>query len=217
VLAGRWLSTLGALVARAAHEVNNALNGAVVNLEVVRLRSRAGADAGAAASFAGTAAEELERSAALVGALLALTRTPRPGATVADLRDVLHQVVTLLAPAAAQQGVAVVVEPGPDRVGTIAPPIGVRLGITAALLAAADLAARELAVELASDDATVEPARLLRCTVHLDPGPTLRLTGLGDARPALDAVDPDTLVALGAVAIELHADGDALVLRCPTP
>jgi hypothetical protein len=79
------------------------------------------------------------------------------------------------------------------------------------------VAERGLAVELADGDSAVEPARLLRCTLHSDPGPTLRLSGFGDARPALDAVDPGTLVALGAAAIDLHADGDALVLRCPTP
>ena len=197
--------------------MNNALNGAVVNLEVVRLRARPGADAGAAAGVAATAAEELERSASLVGALIALTRAPRTAAATADVREVLQQVTTLLAPAAAQRGVTVQVELGSGGMGTIAPLIGVRLGITAALLAVADLAEGASTPELAEAPSADEPARLLRCTLRLEPGPTLRLCSVGQALPALALVDPGTLVALGAAGVDLHADGEALVLRCPTP
>jgi hypothetical protein len=95
--------------------------------------------------------------------------------------------------------------------------IGVRLGITAALLAATELAEQGLAVEPGRGHSAGEPARLLRCTLRLDPGPTLRLSGAGASLPALGAVHPGTLTALGAAGIDLHADGDALVLRCPTP
>ena len=197
--------------------MNNALNGAVVNVEVVRLRARPGADAGAAASFAGTAAEELERSASLVGALIALTRAPRTASATIDVREVLQQVTTLLAPAAAQRGVTIEVDLGSGGMGTIAPLVGVRLGITAALLAASDLAENASKAELAEASSTDEPARLLRCTLRLEPGPTLRLCSDGHPLPALSSVDPGTLVALGAAGVDLHADGDALVLRCPAP
>ena len=202
---------------RAAHEVNNALNGAVMNLEVVRLRARPGADGGAAAPFAATAAEELERSAALVGALIALTRAPRTGGGSVDVREVLQQVSTLLAPAALQRGVTVAIDAGTGGMGTGAPLIGVRLGITAALLVSIEAAEQALAVEPGRGDSAGEPARLLRCTLRRDPGPTLRLRGAGASLPALSAVDPGTLAVLGAAGIDLHADGDVLVLRCPTP
>ena len=188
-----------------------------MNLEVVRLRARPGADAGAAAPFAATAAEELERSAALAGALIALTRMPRTTAASVDVREVLQQVVTLLAPTALARGLTVAVDPGTGGMGTTAPVVGVRLGITAALLAATELSERTLAVEPGNSDSAVEPARLLRCTLRLDPGPTLRISGAGAVTPALGAVDPGTLLALGTAGIDLHADGEALVLRCPLP
>ncbi len=197
--------------------MNNALNGAVMNLEVVRLRARPGADAGAAAPFAATAAEELERSAALAGALIALTRTPRSVETTVDVGEVLQQVVTLLAPAALQRGVAMAVDARSGGTGTRAPVIGVRLGITAALLAATELAEQALAVEAGTGHSAGVPARLLRCTLRFDPGPTLWLSGAGEPLSALGGVDPGTLAALGTAGIDLHADGDALVLRCPMP
>ena len=76
-LAELWLHALQRLADRAAHELNNALNGVVVNLEVVRARARPAADAGRVAPFAEAAVEQAEGALALTGALLALSRPPR--------------------------------------------------------------------------------------------------------------------------------------------
>jgi hypothetical protein len=91
--AALWLSCLGRLAGRAAHELKNPLNGLALNLEVVRSRSaRAGADASALAPFAAAAAGELERTIPLVEALLALAR-PLP--IPVDLRTAIEPLAVL--------------------------------------------------------------------------------------------------------------------------
>ncbi|MGZ8411531.1 MAG: hypothetical protein ACXW61_11035 [Gemmatirosa sp.] len=221
-------------MARSAHEINNALNGALMNVEVVRIRARPGADASAAAPFAEAAAGELERAAALVGALVALNRGPRPGAAPApvDVAEVLRQIAALLAPALTHRRITLEAEAGRARVATVAPLSGVRLAVTGALLAAADAladgaveahatdGASGAAVELAGLDPADEPVRLLRCTLRLEPEPELRLTGAiaGGAAPSLlplalpAAVD---LAALAAAGVQVTRDGHAVVVRFP--
>ena len=57
-----WPAALQRALARAAHDVKDALNGVSVNLEVVRSRaSRADTPASAVAPFAEAAAQQLER------------------------------------------------------------------------------------------------------------------------------------------------------------
>ncbi|GLC26258.1 hypothetical protein [Roseisolibacter agri] len=220
----------------AAHEVNNALNGAVVNVEVVRIRARPGADGGGAAPFAESAAGELERAAALVGALVGLSRGARQaGDGPVDVGAVLHQVVTLLAPALAHGRLALTVEPGVRHAATGAPLTGVRLAVASALFAAAG--ARDPATgagrsggvpsggaaEVVGADPADEPDRSLRCTLRLDPTAELRLdagdgpgttTGPG-GRPPLALPDEEDLEALAAVGIHVVRDGDAVVIRFP--
>ena len=73
-----WLAALQRALARAAHDVKDALNGVSVNLEVVRSRaSRADAAASTVAPFADAAAQQLERLTALLDAVLALGRSER--------------------------------------------------------------------------------------------------------------------------------------------
>jgi len=73
-----WLAALQRALARAAHDVKDALNGVSVNLEVVRSRaSRADAAASSVAPFADAAAQQLERLTALLDAVLALGRSER--------------------------------------------------------------------------------------------------------------------------------------------
>jgi hypothetical protein len=80
--AAAWLEVLGALVADAAHAVNNVLNGAAVNLGVVasRLSSPKVADstgealAGRTAGFATDAATGLEVVSELVQSVMSLAR-----------------------------------------------------------------------------------------------------------------------------------------------
>lgn len=78
-----WLATLQRALARAAHDVKDALNGVSVNLEVVRTRaSRADVPASAVAPYADAAAQQLERLTALLDAVLALGRSERAPADV---------------------------------------------------------------------------------------------------------------------------------------
>ena len=82
-----WPAALQRALARAAHDVKDALNGVSVNLEVVRSRaSRADAPASAVAPFAEAAAQQLERLAALLDAVLALGRSERGPADGARAR-----------------------------------------------------------------------------------------------------------------------------------
>lgn len=88
-----WLSALGRLAGRAAHELKNPLNGLALNLEVVRSRSaRAGIDGAALAPYAAAAATELERTLPLVEALLALAR---PLSNPVDLRNAMQPLLVL--------------------------------------------------------------------------------------------------------------------------
>jgi hypothetical protein len=64
-----WLRAFQRLAERAAHEIKNPLNGAVLNAEVVRGRAaRPGVEASALAPYADAASAELARVAALVEA-----------------------------------------------------------------------------------------------------------------------------------------------------
>lgn len=78
-----WLSTLQRAMARASHDVKDALNGVSVNLEVVRSRAdRPDAPAAAVAQFAEAAGQQLVRMTTLVEAVLALSRVERDPADV---------------------------------------------------------------------------------------------------------------------------------------
>ena len=104
----RWSHAFQGLANRAAHEIRNPLNGAVVNLEVLRQRAgRLGADAGALAPFAEAAAAELARAIEVVEALLALAR-PAPGPL--DLDEALRPLAVVYHAVAARDGGRVTLE-----------------------------------------------------------------------------------------------------------
>ena len=132
-----WLETLQQINARASHEVNGALNGVSVNLEVVRSRSaKADAAAVAVASFASSAADQLEEVIAMADALLLLGRAPRDPVEVGAT---IRQLVAILGPSARSEGGSLRVEettPGAAAKGVRAPGNMVRLTIGAAMLAA---------------------------------------------------------------------------------
>lgn len=142
-LAELWLAVYGRLAARAAHEVNNALNGAAMNLEVVRLRAKPGNDAGALAPFVAGAAAEQEAVEQLVAALVGLARAPRvsaPGTdgsgtdgSGTDVREVCAQAVALVAPVVRHAGVTLRAELGDRPAPTAAAAHAVRLAICVAL------------------------------------------------------------------------------------
>jgi hypothetical protein len=236
-LAGLWLSALERLLARAAHEVNGALNGLSVNLEVVRLKARPGADAGAVARFADVAAGELGATMRLVGALVALARAPRDdgaaGTTNADVADALRQAAALVAPVVAHERVLVEIEGAGEPAPTGADRRAVRLAVVEALLAGA---AAAVAGSADLDDVTVEPAgaeraargtgdadeptRILRCMLALPDGPSdregpvLRLRADGRRPLRLAAA---VAAALADAGVSVAPAPGTLTLRFPPP
>jgi signal transduction histidine kinase len=203
-LAGLWSFTLQALVARAAHEINNALNGAVVNVEVVKARARPGADAGAAAPFAEAASTQLEELAAMTEALLALSRPPRG---TPDAALIARHASALLTPGLARLGVRI------DLTSARACPAGgdptaVRLAVVSGLLAAVDMAARM--AETAGTDSAVEPTRRVGCTTLSDDRPTVEIAPRYGA-----TLPPPVARALSAVDVVVSADSEMLRIALP--
>ena len=130
----RWLHALQRLADRAAHEIRNPLNGAVVSLEVVRSRAATSdVDLEAIVPFAETAAGEVEKAVELVSALLALAR---PASTPVDLWAVLRALVVLYRAIAASDGGSVTVDRPTDvSVETAADGDATRLALASALQA----------------------------------------------------------------------------------
>ena len=90
-----WLQTLQRAMDRASHDVNDALNGVSVNLEVIRSRAlRPDVPASAIAAFSEAAAQQIERLSKLIEAVIALSRSER---TPADVGLTLRRIVTLSA------------------------------------------------------------------------------------------------------------------------
>lgn len=132
-VSGLWLATFQRAVARASHDVKDALNGVSVNLEVVRSRAvRPDAPASAVAPFAEAAGHQLERLTTLIEAVLALGRPEREPA---DVGVVLRRVATLCSASASSADAAVEVRH--DHEGetiTSVAGVAVRLAIASALL-----------------------------------------------------------------------------------
>jgi signal transduction histidine kinase len=128
-----WLTVLQRALARAAHDVKDALNGVSVNLEVVRSRaSRADAAASAVAPFAAAAAQQLERLTTLLDAVLALGRSE---GGPADLGITLRRVAALCSASNAASDARVTVrEAFVDDARTSVSNDAVRLALTAPLL-----------------------------------------------------------------------------------
>ncbi len=96
------------LAARLTHELRNPLNGAVVNLEVLRGRSaRDDLPAAALRPFVDAAASELGRAVELVEALLQLAR---PASAPVDLEAALQPLTIVLHAVAARSGGSVTLE-----------------------------------------------------------------------------------------------------------
>ena len=203
-LAGLWSFTLQALVARAAHEINNALNGAVVNVEVVKARARAGIDGAAAAPFAEAAGQQLEELAALNEALVGLARAPRG---TPDAALVVRQAVVLLSPSVARLGVRLEAAGARSR-PVASDPLAVRLAVVAALVAVADAAAGT--DETAGTDSAVELGRPVRCTTLSDERPTVEIA------PRHGATLPVAVErALAAAAVVVSVDSEMLRIAFP--
>lgn len=133
-----WLSTLQRLAAGVSHEMRNALNGAAVNLEVVRSRAtRDGVPASSLASYAGSASDQLESVIAIAEALITLNRAPLRPVTAARIVDQLLALIR--PPLAANGGSARLVVEG-EGVSDVPAEVA-RLALAAALEAGAAAAA----------------------------------------------------------------------------
>ncbi|MGI9078751.1 MAG: histidine kinase dimerization/phospho-acceptor domain-containing protein [Gemmatimonadaceae bacterium] len=97
-----WAGAIQGLADRAAHEIRSPLNGAALNIAVVRSRlERAGTDPSTLSPFAEAASEELDRAIGLVEAILALARSaPIP----VDLYSTLSALVSVMRVIARSEG-----------------------------------------------------------------------------------------------------------------
>lgn len=146
----RWLLALQRIGQRSGHELRNALNGASVNLEVVRGRA-ARSDGRDLATFAETAASQLEEVAKLAEALLTLVR-PLPEAS--DLGALASPLVVLLdAISRADEGRVQLVRDDAEAVRTTLSPLSARL-VLAELLLEAQEGGATLSCEVASRPAS---------------------------------------------------------------
>jgi len=140
-----WLDVLQRIAGRAAHELKGALNGASVNLEVVRSRADASEMvAGEAISrYATAAANQLDAVITMSDALLAVARAPREAAAGAstgdDFGQMVRRLVALVAPALRiDEHTLAVVEPFDGVDTSTGPTLLVRALVGAALLDATE-------------------------------------------------------------------------------
>jgi hypothetical protein len=180
---------------RVTHEIRNPLNGAAVNLEVVRSRAgRPGVDAGSLAPFAEAASAELGRAIGLVEALLALAR---PAPNPVDL-GVLLQPLLVVYRAVAEAGGGSVDLDTPSGEAALADVDGdaARLLLTALL------------------DVAVAGAASVRCSLGtLDRGPTVRVARDGALIEVPEAVRSAARDA--GLALAEAPDGVTLILPAP--
>ena len=224
-LAGLWLHALQRLADRAAHELNNALNGVVVNLEVVRARARPEADAGRVAPFAEAAVEQAEGALALTGALLALSRPPR---SPVDAAAVVRQATTLLAPVVAHKGVRVWTEaeaPAP----VAGDPTAVRAAVLLALLAGAEAAETTAgeapeqpdssvsAAELGGSNPAEESLRRLRCTVSSVSRVSVRVEPAAGSASGAPWLSDAAVALLRESGVDVVRDPDATTITFREP
>ena len=189
-----WLETLQQICGRVAHELKGALNGASVNLEVVRSRSaKPDAAASAVASFATAAAEQLDDVIAMSEALLGLTRVAR---TPVELAPVVRRINALLAPAARAGGKILEISGSFDDLGaTSADANAVRAAIGRCLLAATDASSR------------------VRCEPVADEAqPTIRIESCDGAAVSWD---DETIAVAAELGIRIQAEQSAISISFP--
>lgn len=189
-----WLAQLHRISDGVAHELRNALNGVAVNLEVVRSRSeREGVTARSLASFAGSAAEQLELVIAVTEALVALARPARAPATIGRMAD---QVLAVLRPPLLVRGGDVRLEVEGEG-STRVPPDVARLLVAASLTSAA---------------ATVKEAGdALLCRVGPGAGVRMEVAGQGPIGP----LDDDVLRVAAEWSVTVRGEGAGITLTFP--
>lgn len=129
-----WLRVLQRAMARASHDVKDAINGVSVNLEVIRSRAaRPDTPASAVANFGEAAGHQLDRLTSLIEAVLALGRAEREPA---DVVVTLRRVITLCGASSAANDALVRLDEVPETGATVTRVHGtvVRLALLAPLL-----------------------------------------------------------------------------------
>lgn len=129
-----WLSVLQRAMARASHDVKDALNGVSVNLEVIRSRSaRPDTPAAAVANFGEAAGQQLDRLTTLIEAVLALGRKERDPA---DVAITLRRIVTVCGASSSMADAAVLLVDSTDGAASTTRVAGmaVRLALLGTLL-----------------------------------------------------------------------------------
>jgi signal transduction histidine kinase len=181
---GLWLATLQRALARASHDVKDALNGVAVNLEVVRGRAaRPDAPAAAVAPFADAAAQQLERLSSLIEAVLALGRAERQPA---DVVVTLRRIATVCGASSSSADAEVVVEMGDvESAVTSVAGAAVRLALAAPLLA------------LVHGENGSSRAPAVRCVVSVDEGATVVTIGARGRRATMPGDVADAVRAAG--------------------
>jgi signal transduction histidine kinase len=188
-----WLATLQKLAAHVAHDLKGALNGASVNLEVVRSRSERESTTGADVHrYAVNAAEQLAIVIRATGALLALARGTRGPVEVSM---VTKQVASLL-----------------DDMGSVT---GGRFEVSVEGGMAAETSAALSAVRLAVAECLLANAGgrgPVKIRVSGIPAPCIQI------RPgAVPAFEPAVAGALSAAGIRLETDGHGISISLPGP
>jgi signal transduction histidine kinase len=195
-----WLQTLQRAMARASHDVKDALNGVSVNLEVIRTRAeRADLPATSVAQFAEAAGNQLERLTSLLDAVLALGRPERDPV---DVGQTLRR-VAMLCSASSSSADATVRVRDDNLLGEAATRVhgaAVRLALLAPLLEAT-----------AASDRTQKMSDVV-CTLGRDAdGTTVMLSA--DGR---HVVIPDSAAeSLRAAGVRWTDDGSTLTLSFP--
>jgi len=187
-----WLRTLEDVVNRAAHEVKDSLNGVSLNVEVVRSRAgRAGASGDGLASFATSAAEQLELLSTRAEAVLFLAR---PAREPADVAAVLRHLAALLTPAAKADGKRLVVDGYGRSAPTSAGAQATRLALAAGLLG------------------LIREGSPARCTLECHGESVVRFSHESAATCSLESA-----VAAAVAQHKIHIDGSGsdLILRFP--
>ena len=190
-----WLDTLGALCNRAAHEIKGALNGVVVNVEVVRSRSEKAEVTGASLhQYAQSASGQLDAVIAMTEAMLALTRPPRRPLGIAQA---VRNVEALVGAAARADDKQVEMQGVVDAVGSTSADADVaRLVIAAAFIAVVDASSDVLCSAAPGTEAAV---LCWECRG-------------GEMAPS---VDPAVLSLASAEGIDVRRDGSRLSITFP--
>jgi hypothetical protein len=190
-----WLETLGVLCDRAAHEVKGALNGVMVNVEVVRSRSAKPDVAGASLhQYAESASSQLDAVIALTEAMLALARPPRRPLSVAQA---VRNVETLVGAAARADDKRVEMQGMVDALGSTSADADVaRLVVGAAFIAAVDASSDVVCSAIPGTDTAV---LYWECRG-------------GEAPPSIDLA---VLSLAAAEGIDIQRDGSRLSITFP--